>query len=180
MIENIFKILYFLFPISIIYIILKKEKNNTIRVNDYLIIRRCLLKKNKITLHQSLSKSKCKELNNKINFGSSNVKASLIKDFKNSSNDLEQFLSYECKYEVIHTKTNELMEKRLINLKEKGIISLEIDEKSLKVKPQPIPKLLLMGIKTTKVKLSCKEYWTYIFRKENIKEYKLIVNKKKS
>jgi len=157
-------LLSFLLLVFILFATSLLAKPLLIRVNKYIVIGRF---SNYIS--QSLSFKQLIHLQFKNNFKSRELNTDII----NSQEDMEKFFLCTAKKEC-KTTTNTVMYNLLKKIEKKGIIKIyTIKDKGKKC--QIIPKLFLHGFKTFIMNIFNIEYWKFLFRKEEIKTYKIEV-----
>lgn len=172
LIEVLFFIIYWGFWIFVFCKFIEFNRKRKLCINNFLIINT-----RKKSLHQSIEINTFKELSKKVNFESIRPSKNIRESLNQSSRELKDFLINNCPYDVIYTTTNKVMERKLIELEREKVIRLEKDEDSTKIRTQVLPKIFLMGIKTTIRNILNKKYWEYIFRKEKVSKYKIYINR---
>ncbi|HEB5000146.1 TPA: hypothetical protein R0E49_000658 [Clostridioides difficile] len=162
--------MFFLFLLFVIFVVIRVYNIGSVRINDFLIERKC-------KLCQSISFKMYIRLLSKNNFKNNKPSRGIRKEIVSKGLDsFEQYLK-RCEHETLTTTTNGIMEKLIYKMEKKKIIKVEIIENSKKEIYQITAKLFLMGLCTTIINITNKEYWKYVFRKETINEYRLIIVK---
>lgn len=172
LIEVLLFIIYWGFWIFVFCKFIEFNRKRKLCINNFLIINT-----RKKSLHQSIEINTFKELSKNINFENKKPSENISETLKQSTRELKYFLINNCPYDVLYTTTNIVMERKLIELEREKVIKLEKYKDSTKIRTQVLPKIVLMGIKTSIRNMLNIKYWVYIFRLEKISKYKIYINR---
>lgn len=141
------------------------------RISPFLIINK---REKKKKIEQSISLKMFILLSLKNNFKDEDVTSNVCRELSKSKSDIVKYFRHS-KYKEFETTTNKIMYKHLNKISKDAGIQITKYEGTVKKKPQIMPKLILMGIKTNLLNVLNKKYWSYIFQPEEVAKYEITV-----
>lgn len=127
-------------------------------------------------IEQSIKINTMIKLNLKNNFKTDKLDERVYRELAMAEKELKKYFKGTNR-EWLKTTTNKSMYNQLMRISNKGIIKVDKISENDIVKPQPIPKLLLVGWLTAVINISNKEFWKYLYNDEYINGYRIYIIK---